>query len=142
MYKDILLTVDLNDEASKGKPVETAIEMAQAFGSKLHIMTVVPEFGFPMVSGFFPDDYEAKAMAATDGALHEFVKKTIPEGIDVQHIVAHGGIYEEVMRVSQDVSCDLIIMGAHRPKTTDFLLGPNAARVVRFSDKAVLVVRN
>jgi len=142
MYQDILLAIDLNDEASKNKPVKTAVKMATAFGSRLHIMTVVPEFGFAMVSGFFPEGYEKKVLEAADEALHAFVKEEIPDGIEVQHIVAHGGIYEEVMRTSKDIACDLIIMGAHRPTAKDFLLGPNAARVVRFSDKAVLVVRN
>ena len=39
-------------------------------------------------------------------------------------------------------STDLIVIGAHKAQISDFLLGPNAARVVRHSKASVLVVRD
>ena len=45
MYRDILITVDLGDEASWKQALPTAVEYARAFGSRLHVMTVVPDFG-------------------------------------------------------------------------------------------------
>ena len=141
MFKHILLTVDLEHDESWGKALPAAIENAKAFGATLHIMTVVPDFGRSLVSSFFPKDHVKQMMDGTTKALHDFVAAHIPEGIAVQHIVGYGNAYEEILRVAEDVNIDLIIMGAHRPRMEDYLLGPNAARVVRHAKCSVLVVR-
>lgn len=139
MYKEILLSVDLEDENSWKKALPTAVEYAKAFGSRIHVATVVPEFG--MVRQYFPNDYEQKVKEAVKDKLHEFTAANIPKDIAVQHVIAHGTIYEEIIKAAEQVKADLIIMASHRPELGDFLLGPNAARVVRHSKRSVLVVR-
>lgn len=139
MYHHILLPVDLNEKKQITLPV--AIEYAKQFGAQLHVMTVVPDFGMSIISQYFPSNADDKIIAGAKEALHQFTKKHIPEGIKVQHIVAQGTVYEVIIDTAQKTNCDLIIMGAHRPDLKDYLLGPNAARVVRHSDRSVLVVR-
>lgn len=141
MYKDILLPVDIGNIETQEKAVSTAVEMARAFGSRLHVMTIVPDFGESFVSSFFPVDYQERAMAAADEALHAFVKEHIPEGIQVQHIVAHGTIYDEILSFAREHTIDMIVMASHRPQLQDYLLGPNASHVVRHSECSVTVVR-
>ncbi len=65
----------------------------------------------------------------------------MPKDVEVQHIVAHGVIYEEVMRVADEIDAGLILMASHRPKFADHLIGPNAQRVVSHTNRSVLVVR-
>lgn len=139
MYKEILLSIDLEDENSWNKALPTAVEYAKAFGSRIHVVTVVPEFG--MVRQFFPEGYEDQVKESVKARLHEFTAGQIPKDIAVQHIIAHGSIYEEINKAADEVGADLIIIGSHRPKLGDYLLGPNAARVVRHSKRSVLVVR-
>lgn len=139
MYKEILLAIDLEDESSWRKALPTAVEYANAFGSRIHVITVVPEFG--MVRQFFPNGYEEDLKASIRQSLHEFTAARIPENIAVGHILAHGTIYEEINRAAEEVDADLVIMASHRPALSDYLLGPNAARVVRHSNRSVLVVR-
>lgn len=141
MYKDILLPIDLNNVETQEKAVQTAIELAKSFGARLHVMTIVPDFGVGVVSTFFPDDYEEKAVAAADAALHDFVKQRLPSDIKVQHIVAHGTIYEEILAFAGKTKVDLILMASHRPELSDYLIGPNASKVVRHAECSVLVVR-
>ena len=43
--------------------------------------------------------------------------------------------------MADETNADLIVMASHRPELKDFLLGPNAARVVRHANCSVLVVR-
>jgi len=142
MFKDILLPVDLGNKEAQGKAVSTAVEMARAFGARLHVMTIVPDFGMSIVGSFFPAQFEKKALAEADKRLHDFVKETVPEGIAVQHIVAHGTIYEEILRFAKKARVDMIVMASHRPELQDYLLGPNAARVVRHANCSVTVVRD
>lgn len=141
MYKDILIPVDLGDDASWKTALPTAVEYARAFGSTLHVMTVVPDFGMSIVGSFFPEDYEEKALAKASDRLHAFVAEHVPQDLPVQHVIGHGSIYNEILRVAKEIDADLIVMGSHRPELKDYLLGPNAARVVRHADTSVLVVR-
>lgn len=141
MYQNILLPIDLGNESSWNKALPTAIEYCSAFGATLHVLTVVPEFGSPLVAEFFPPDHEKKMRTAASDLLHKFVADRVPDTIPVQHIVAEGTIYKTIIEIAQRINADLIIMGSHRPELEDYLLGPNAARVVRHSDRSVLVVR-
>ena len=141
MYTHILLPVDLGNESSWTKALPTAIEYCQTFGSKLYVMTVVPDFGSPMVAQFLPDDHENEMMDTANGVLQKFVADRVPENVPVEHIVADGTIYKTIIDSAEEIQADLIIMGSHRPELQDYLLGPNTARVVRHSAKSVLVVR-
>jgi nucleotide-binding universal stress UspA family protein len=141
MYKNILLPVDLGDPKSSREATSRAVEYAQHFGSTLRVMTVIPDFGMSIVGSFFPKGHEETMLEATRQQLHEFVQEHVPEGIQLQHIVGHGTVYEEVLRIAGEIGADLIMLGASRPLAGKFLLGPNAARVVRHAECSVLVVR-
>ncbi len=142
MYKEILLPIDLDNEATWKKAITAAVALCQSFGANLHVMTVVPDFGMSIVSQYFPKDFEKKALTTATADLQAFAKKHVPGDVNVQHIVAHGTIYEEVLNTAKKIKADLIVMGSHRPELQDYLLGPNAARVVRHAPMSVLVVRD
>lgn len=142
MLKSILLPVDLGQESSWKKALPSAVEMARADAARLHIMTVLPDFGMSMVSVAFPPGFEEKGLAAVKQALEEFVKEHVPGGISVKSHVAHGSIYSEIMAAADKLGCDLIVLSSHRPEMRDYLIGPNAARVVRHAKQSVLVVRD
>lgn len=141
MYENILLAVDLGDESSWTKALPVAVSLAQAYDATLHVVTVVPDFGMSIVGGFFPRDFEEKAMEAAHRHLHDFAEAHVPKGVKKRCIIAHGRPYEEIIKAADETGCDLIVMASHRPGLEDYLLGPNAARVVRHSGKSVMVVR-
>jgi len=66
----------------------------------------------------------------------------VPDGVPVKPMAAYGAIYEQIISVAESIKADLIVMAAHRPAFKDYLLGPNAARVVRHSNRSVLAVRD
>jgi len=141
MYKKILLAVDLGEESSWVKALPTAIEYCQAFGAKLEIISVLPDFGMSIVGSYFPADFDKKAEATAKEALKTFVKDMVPEGIAANANIEQGSVYEEIIRTADKIDCDLIIMASHRPELQDYLLGPHTARVVRHANQSVLVVR-
>ena len=140
MFKDVLCAVDLGDEHSWKKALPKAIEM-RGDGGNLHLLTVVPEFGLSMISQSFPDDFEEKTLSAAKDALREFIDKNVPKDVPSRAIVAQGRVYEQIMRIAKEVGCDAIVMAAGHPDLAQYLLGPNAARVVRHASCSVLVVR-
>ena len=142
MYKQILFPVDLAEPASWRHALPIAIELCQASGAALHVLTVTPEFS-PKVSLYFPPDMRAKSRAATVAALQEFVAKNVPTGVAVEQQVAEGTIYREIIARAEAIGADLVVMASHRPDAVrDFMLGANAAQVVRHCPASVLVVRS
>jgi nucleotide-binding universal stress UspA family protein len=141
MYSNILLPVDLSDQHSWLKALPTAIALSESFQATLHVMTVVPEFGLPMVGQFFPPDYEAKLHNQVAKQLADFIAAQAPNHADVKRIVATGKIYQQIVNTAKRIKADLIVMGSHHPELSDYLLGPNAARVVRHANCSVMVVR-
>ncbi|HEX5796645.1 MAG TPA: universal stress protein [Geminicoccaceae bacterium] len=141
MYRNILVPVDLSDKHSWRKALPTAISLCETFEGKLHLITVVPEFGLPMVGQFFPEGYEAKLRQHAAKQLRDFAAQQVPGEIECRRIVAEGKVYQEIMKAADAIKADLIVMGSHRPELSDYLLGPNAARVMRHAKCSVMVVR-
>ncbi len=141
MYENILLTVDLNEESSWQKALPTAVECCRAFGARLHLMTVLPDFGMSVVAQYFPGDYAERAKLEAKQGLERLAAEQAPDGIEVEYRIGYGTIYEEILEAAKEIGCDLIVMASHRPELKDYLLGPNAARVVRHANCSVLVVR-
>jgi nucleotide-binding universal stress UspA family protein len=73
--------------------------------------------------------------------LHEFVDANIPAEMNVQHIVGEANVYEVILSIADKINADVIVVAVHRPELKDYLLGPNAARVVLHAKCLVMVVR-
>lgn len=142
MFKEILLPVDLGDESSALKALPVAVELAKNAGAGLHVLAVVPGFSMSIISQYFPEDFEEKSVADAAERLRQFLDANVPSTITTQAVVASGTVYEEILRVAAESNCDLIVMASHRPELKDYLLGPNAARVVRHAQCSVMVVRD
>ena len=141
MYKNILLTVDLSDDGSWVKAAPTAVEMCKAFGANLHLLTVVPDMGMPLVEEYFPENYEEEMAKSAAALIADFANTQFPDDLKPQIHIASGSIYKEILRVAEETHTDVIVMASHRPELSDYLLGPNAARVVRHANCSVMVVR-
>lgn len=141
MYKDILLALDLEDTSDFKATLPAAVHQAQASGATLHVMTVMPTFGMSIVGQYFPKGYEKEIADKLLKQLKEKVKPLLPDGMKAQFNIGEGNVYETVLHIAKRTKADLIVIGSHRPELKDYLLGPNAARVVRHSQVSVLVVR-
>jgi nucleotide-binding universal stress UspA family protein len=142
MYKNILLPVDLNEESSWKKALPTAVEYCHAFGAALHVMTVIPDYRKGIVAQYFPADFEKKAREETDKQLQALIKKLVPQALSTQQHVTRGSIYDQIVQTAKRINADLIVMASHRPGAQDYLIGPNATRVIRHFGGSVLVVRD
>ncbi len=140
IFKKVLATIDLGDLESSKTVVHAALELIEEKDT-LHVVCVVPDFGVGVVGSFFPEGHEEEALKRATQALHEFTSDNVPKNVKVQHVISHGNVYEEIIEAADKVAADVIVVGSHRPKLKDYLLGPNAARVVRHAPQSVLVVR-
>ncbi|MEM7269160.1 MAG: universal stress protein [Pseudomonadota bacterium] len=141
MSASILAAVDLAHEEASAAVLKRAAEIAALDGATLSVITVIPDFGSSFVSSFFDDDAMPKALEEANAALHAFVDKTLPGHGAVRHITGNGGVYDEVLKAADQISADMVVIGAAKPTVPGFELGPNAARVARNFSGSVLIVR-
>ncbi len=142
MYEKILVPIDLGDLVGAEKALKNAAAMPLAEGGELHVITVVPTYGMSIVGSYFDGSFEDEATQRAQQALSEFLNQDGTGKLVTKGHVAHGSIYEEIIGAADKLKCDLIVMTGHRPEMKDYLLGPNAARVVRHANQSVMVVRD
>ena len=144
MSKSILVAVDVSESDHDICVLQTAHALAKMQDADLILMTVVPNFGMSIVGSFFEKDFHDKLVAKTKESLHAMLDKAVDDANDkkIRLVVATGTAYEEILEFTKKIDCDLIVIGAHKPDLKDYLLGPNAARVVRHAKQSVYVVRS
>ncbi len=140
MYKTILLPIDLAQESSWKKALPVAVSLSETYGAALHIVNVIPEFSQGMVRQYFPEDYEEKVEQGAHANMQTFLAEHLADRQVTSHVV-RGPIYQRIIQTAEKIGADLIVMGSHRPELADYLIGPNAARVVRHTPCSVMVVR-
>jgi len=140
-YKKIFVPIDTNQESSWRLALPQALEFAKRDKAKLYLFTVVPDFGMAVVGSFFPKDYAEKAIEHAENELNALARNHVPAEVDCTCYVRHGTIYKRILQSADELGADLIVLSSHRPEGKDYLLGPNAARVVRHANQSVFVIR-
>lgn len=141
MSGTVLAAVDVAHVEMQANVLSRARQLAELDGSKLAVMTVIPDFGMSIVGSFFDEKAESQALELARKRLHEIVAAGLGSDADIQHVIEHGNVYEKILATASSLDASLIVVGAHKPGLTDYLLGPNAARVVRHSTCSVYVIR-
>ena len=140
-YNNILIAIDLTAASLSENMLAVACRLARDHDAVMHAVTVVPDFGMSMVGAYFPDNFEKESGEKVEKSLRDFVEEHRICLVETKIHVLHGRIYEEINEAAEKLKCDLIIVGAHHPDFGDYLLGSNAARVVRHAKTSVMVVR-
>jgi nucleotide-binding universal stress UspA family protein len=139
MFSKILVPVDLSLADETHKLLAKAKTLSEQWGSEVHVVTVIPNVGMPIVGSYMDASFEAKAMSETEAELK---RQIAASGLAAQHYVLTGTVYDRVIALSNKLDVDLLLIAAHQPDLKDYLLGSNAARLVRHSHKSVLVLRD
>ncbi len=144
MPRNIVALVDPDDEVSRRKALPTAIDHAKQTGARLYVLTVVPDGMYRMtaVAQVIPEDYEQKLTDEAGERLAAIIREQAVEGLDIQPVVRLGSVYKEALSFARDVTAGLIVMGAHKPGMTDYLLGSNASQIVSHAKCSVWVIRD
>jgi nucleotide-binding universal stress UspA family protein len=143
MSSSILCAIDISDTGKDREVLKTAIKLARLDDVQLDVVTVVPDFGMSLVGGYFNKTHHDEMMSNAKEQLSAEVLETAGSELNakIRHIVVFGKTYEEVLKTAKKANSSLIVVGAHKADLSEFLLGPNAARIVRHSTCSVYVVR-
>lgn len=140
MYRSILVPVDLNEASSWAKAIPAAVSLCQCFKASLTLCTVVPDGRLMLDAQWSPIGFDEllEKVRARLNSLGDTIQGAGP----IRRHVETGSIYAGILDIASRIGADLIVLAAHRPAMKDYLLGTNAARVVRHARCSVLVVRD
>ncbi len=143
MTGPVLCAVDISNPHRDDNVLKAAARLAALDDRQLVVITVVPDYGMSVVGSYFDQRHHDKAVDQARELLGEAVSGALGAEANesARHIVTTGRAYDEILRVAEAIEASLIVIGAHKPDFKDYLLGPNAARVVRHSTCSVFVVR-
>lgn len=144
MSRTILVPIDISDSELTQRVISHVENEAKIDDAQVHFLTVIPSLPYYASLGLA---YSAELPAMGDlkaegkSQLEDIIQKfNIPT--DRIHIhVAEGAPKDKILELAKTLPADLIIIASHRPDITTYLLGSNAAAVVRHAECSVLVVR-
>ncbi|MCG2870907.1 MAG: universal stress protein [Sulfolobales archaeon] len=142
MFKRIVAAYDGSDQAIKA--LNTAIELAKAFNSKLDVVEVVDTAAL-LGMGFapIPSDVIAQIYSKAQNDVEQAKKKAQEAGVkDVTSQVLEGDPATSIIEYASKNGADLIVMGSRGLSTFKRLvLGSVSSKVVQESRIPVLVVK-
>lgn len=135
MYSNILIPVASDHSHDPSEAIRIA-KALRAEGGKITLLSVIePIPGY--VATYMPEGQLEKNREAIITNLQADAAND--EGIEVRVILGHPG--GAIVDHAKENGMDLIIVASHKPGLQDFFLGSTAARVVRYSQCAVHVLR-
>lgn len=135
MYTNILVPVALDHQHDIAGAVKIAQKLLDE-GGKITLLSVVEAIpGY--VAGYLPEGQIEKNRKEVEVSLKAEAGGV--KGVVSKVIVGHPG--GSIVDYAKDQDADLIVIASHKPGLQDFFLGSTAARVVRYSQCAVHVLR-
>jgi nucleotide-binding universal stress UspA family protein len=140
MFKTILVPVDLGEVEAAQPAIDKAVELATTAGGSLrliYVRAIVPV----TYMEFMPPAFDEEQQGEAEKRLAKLAAKVTLPAERVSAVVRLGSVYNEVLDEAEKTGADLVVVGSHRPTMATYLLGSNAATIVRHAKCSVLVVR-
>jgi len=141
MFNKILVPVDLSTESMSERLCKTANDLAQKYGSEVRLITVMPDYGMPMVASYFPAGAQEKLKAEMKQKLNDLADKHF--SVPVECKLTQGKRRTAILKAIEDFTPDLVMMGCRRKKSrrNQRLLGATGTVVSDRAACSVMVVR-
>ncbi|ANI83433.1 universal stress protein UspF [Kosakonia oryzae] len=144
MYNSILVPIDISETDLTHQVIPFVQAHAVMNTAKVHFLTVIPSLPYYSTLGLaysveMPKikEIQQAALEKLDELAKEF--KLPPEKVQTHAVT--GSPKDQILKLADSINADLIIIASHRPDISTYLLGSNAAAVVRHAKCPVLVVR-
>lgn len=131
--KKILVATDLS--ARSDRALQRALTLAYERQAELEILHVVDDAWPPKII----EQHEA---SAGRGIIDQIAALPASRDVKFSTSVVRGQDYRSIIRRSQEIEADLIVLGVHRSASRELFRGTTAERVLRLGRKPVLVVKD
>ncbi|MBV9519681.1 MAG: universal stress protein [Hyphomicrobiales bacterium] len=140
MFKNILVPVDIAEVDIAKLGFDEAVELAKLSGASLRLIHVRSPVPYAM-NEYIPAEYYDSDEKSVLKALEKIAAKLDLPKDRVTVVSPFGSVYDEVLKEAERMNADLIVVGSHRPNWSTYLIGSNAANIVRHASCSVLVMR-
>jgi nucleotide-binding universal stress UspA family protein len=149
--KHILYTTDLSENARHA--FSYAVSLANRYQAKItifHVVEELPPSASSLLAGYIDEDElerikrsnEETVINTVKTRLENFCKEVSVPCPDIEIVIKRGDAVEQILLKVQSSDFDVIVMGTHgHGLFEEAMMGSTARRVVRRSEKPVLVVR-
>lgn len=137
MFKHIMLPVDRHLPPEVRKAADVAAQVAKWQGAKITLVSVA---GAHMGES-------SETEAEIDKDLAEFTEQLAAEsGSDVSMRKIHSvdvaaEVDSDLTRAAEEIGADLVIVGTHAPRITDYIFSSHAGYLAKHASMSVFVVR-
>ncbi|WP_298849508.1 universal stress protein [uncultured Ruegeria sp.] len=137
MFKHIMLPIDRHLPPEVRKAAEVAAQMAKWQRAKITLVCVT---GAHMGES-------SEAQAELDKELAAFTEQLAAEGgSDVSMRKIHSvdvaaEVDSDLTRAAEEIGADLVIVGTHAPRITDYIFSSHAGYLAKHASMSVFVVR-
>ncbi|MHA1565371.1 MAG: universal stress protein [Alphaproteobacteria bacterium] len=139
--KIILAAVDLHHKEADKNVADEAMALAKIHGADVHLVFVIPDVQDGYIQAYIPPEMKANVEKDAKKDLDAF-SASLEDGMTtIKTHVLRGIIYAEIIKLSERIKADIIVVGAHKPGFIDFFQGPNSTRVARHAECSVMIVR-
>jgi nucleotide-binding universal stress UspA family protein len=139
-FKAILVPVDISEPETARPALERAVDLAYASEGSIRLVYVRSILPVTYME-FVPPAFDDKQQTACEQKLAALAAGVPLPANRVSSVVRMGSVYNEVLKEADRLAADLVVVGSHRPTMSMYLLGSNAATIVRHAKCSVLVVR-
>jgi len=140
--KTILCALDFSEVSPK--VAEYAKTLAEAYGAKIVALYVAPSLTQYVefhVQASYIDDFVSGIVNGASDTMDSFIAEYF-KGVAVEGRVVSGYAAEEIVKASDEVGADLIVLGTHGRKGIDkILFGSVAEKVIKTAQVPVLSMR-
>ena len=142
MIKKIIVSVDLSTPAITEKVCATANDIALKYDAKVQLITILPDYGTPLVASFFPEDAQDKIKAEMRDKLNALASNHFKG--DVKTAVIQGSKRAKAILLTIDeLNPDLTVLGCRRKHSREGqrLLGSTTSAVTDRASCNIMVVK-
>jgi len=141
-FRKILVPVDFSNHSSRA--LQTAIELAKAFGAKLHLLHCY-QINVGAISPYglvIPESFDRDIREAATKQLAQWADKVTAQKIEVDSEVSPLFPSEAIASTAERIGADLIVMGTRGLSgIKHVMLGSVAERTVRIAPCPVLTLK-
>ncbi len=141
MFKEILLPVDLQETELSERAAACARDLAKRYDSNITVLTVIPDYGLPLVASYFPEGALQQAKEDVEEELKKFVTARFDPSASVKSTVGQGSPHKVIVSYIEKHGIDLVIMPSRANDLSKLFLGSSTSHVVDRAKCSVLVVR-
>jgi universal stress protein A len=152
MFKRILWATDFSEQATHAK--DWAVHCARCSEGKLFALAVADVSDVPVLSTVVTPEVSqaslARAEAWTETTLAEAVKERLGQevaeisaaGVEVEPVVRVGVPWRQIVAVAEELTVNMIVLGAHGKRGVKaLLLGNTVENVTRHAPCPVMIIR-